>query len=442
MPLGGGLITVLASPFGVAAKEAAGVGVALAEEVKNEVDKALAKPYPLLKHVRRILEEAFRSQMLFEVGEGLSLITCRKGPGEYTLAVSNNTWRQQALKVVSHCGRIESIRELAVDQSEKGAVGYLPKGLEKMNLGVSNEENIAGGDIRIFAVQVSEENVEEIAHVVPLVRPHGRALLLREPRSIKEEVLARPCFFEHFDSVVVDWRYLRGREKEELQRESGWIDLQGLKLFIDLSSGINLYPDLRLVDNIREDYLASLAAIEEVMGKMEALSAQDLILSLHRYPENNFTEEQSWQSFERTLRHLCERAMRREVSVHLRLRVSTPPENLKKAVEFVGRVGAANLRLAPSTAFILAKKTDLQEATRLLEGQVGLWLVDTPQLDIAGKVWNGNGLIRGYPDRQSLTKILAIAPQAPLVLDVVYKNHDEEYLDAKFLQEILTAQGA
>jgi hypothetical protein len=242
--------------------------------------------------------------------------------------------------------------------------------------------------------------------------------------------------------VVVDWRYLRGREKEELQRESGWIDLQGLKLFIDLSSGINLYPDLRLVDNIREDYLASLAAIEEVMGKMEALSAQDLILSLHRYPENNFTEEQSWQSFERTLRHLCERAMRREVSVHLRLRVSTPPENLKKAVEFVGRVGAANLRLAPSTAFILAKKTDLQEATRLLEGQVGLWLVDTPQLDIAGKVWNGNGLIRGYPDRQSLTKILAIAPQAPLVLDVVYKNHDEEYLDAKFLQEILTAQGA
>jgi len=139
---------------------------------------------------------------------------------------------------------------------------------------------------------------------------------------------------------------------------------------------------------------------------------------------------------------LCERAMRREVSVHLRLRVSTPPENLKKAVEFVGRVGAANLRLAPSTAFILAKKTDLQEATRLLEGQVGLWLVDTPQLDIAGKVWNGNGLIRGYPDRQSLTKILAIAPQAPLVLDVVYKNHDEEYLDAKFLQEILTAQGA
>jgi len=316
-------------------------------------------------------------------------------------------------------------------------VGYLPEGLEKTPLGVSDEGHIAGGDMRIFAVRVKEENVEGIAHVVPPARPHGRALPLREARSIKEEVLARPSFFEHFDSVVVDWRYLRGREKEDLERESGWIGRQGLKLLIDLSSGINLFPDLRLVDNRREDYLASLAAIEEVMGKMEILSAHDLILSLHRYPENNFTEEQTWQSFAITLGQLCERARRRDVTVHLRLSVGKPPEDLKKAVEFVGRVGAANLHLAPGTAFLLAKKVELQEATRLLGGQVGLWLVNTPQIDIAGQVWNGNGPIRGYQDSQSLAKILAIAPEAQLVFDVLYKNHDEEYLDAKSLQQIL-----
>jgi hypothetical protein len=434
---GEGRITVLASPFGVGAKEAKGVGMTLAEEVVNGVDKPLAKPYPLLKHVRRILDEDFRRPMLFEVGEGLSLITCRKGAGEYTLGVSNHAWRQQPLKIVSHCGRIESLRELALDPSEKGAVGYLPEGLEKTPLGVSDEGHIAGGDIRIFAVRVKEENVEEIAHLAPPPRPRGWALPLRGARSIKEEVLARPSFFQHFDSVVVDWRYLRGREKEILERESGWIGLQRLKLLIDLSSGIDLYPDLRLVDNRREDYLASLAAIEEVMGKMEILSAHDLILSLHRYPENNFTEEQAWQSFAITLRQLCERAGRRKVTVHLRLSVGKPPEDLKKAVEFVGRVGAGNLRLAPSTSFLLAKKVELQEGTRLLKGQVGLWLVNAPQLDIAGQVWNGNGPIGGYQDGQSLAKILAIAPQAPLVFDVLYKSHDQEYLDAKSLRQIL-----
>jgi len=30
---------------------------------------------------------------------------------------------------------------------------------------------------------------------------------------------------------------------------------------------------------------------------------------------------------------------------------------------------------------------------------------------------------------------------APLVFDALYKNHDEEYLDAKFLEKILTPQG-
>ena len=32
--------------------------------------------------------------------------------------------------------------------------------------------------------------------------------------------------------------------------------------------------------------------------------------------------------------------------------------------------------------------------------------------------------------------MLAIAPDAPLVLDAVYKNQDEEYLDNKALREI------
>jgi len=103
-------------------------------------------------------------------------------------------------------------------------------------------------------------------------------------------------------------------------------------------------------------------------------------------------------------------------------KVHAPP-----AVEFVRRVGASNLRLAPSTVFLPAKKVDLQEASNLLNGQVGLWLANTAQTDIAERVWNGNGPIRRYQDSQSLSKILAIASEAPQVFDVLYKNHDAEF---------------
>jgi len=439
MPFGKGDITVLASPFGVSAKETEGVGALLAGQLQNEVDKPLPNPYPLLKHARAILDEALRAQMLFAAGEGLSLITCRKGPGEYTLGVTNNSWSARPFKIISRCGPIESIRELSLDQSEKGAQGQLPEGLEKSHLGVSDDKNIAGGDVRIFAVRVKEENIDAIAHVVPPARPRGRALPLRRARSLKEEVLLRPTFFEHFDSIVMDWRYVQERDPDQLKRESAWIRLQRLGCLVDFTSGINLFPDLCLVDNSELDYAASMAAIEGVMAKMEALEVRHLILSLNRQPENNFTRDQTWQSFAQTLRRICERAQEQQSTVHLRLSVGAPSQDLRRVVELTSKVDAPNFRLAPSTALLLSRKNDMAEFTGQLQGKIGLWLVSAPRIDLAGRVWNINAPIRECNDPRALAQILALAPEAPLVFDANYKDLDDEYLDARFLQEILPA---
>jgi hypothetical protein len=435
MPFGKGSITVLASPFGVGSKEIEGVGATLAGQLQNEVDKPLPKPYPLLKHVRAILDGALRAQMLFAAGDGLSLITCRKAPGAYTLGITNNSWSSRPFKIISHCGPIESIRELSLDQSEKGAVGQLPEGLEKSDLGASDDKKIAGGDVRIFAVRVTEENIEAIAHVAPSARPRGRALPLRRARSLKEEVLLRPTFFEHFDSIAIDWRYLQEREPDQLKRENAWIRLQGLGCVVDFTSGINLYPDLRLVDNIELDYAASMAAIEGVMAKMEALEMRHLILSLNRQPENAFTRDQTWQSFAQTLRRICEKARAQQATVYLRLAVGAPTQDLKRVAALAGQVGASNFRLAPSTALFLSRKYDMAEFTEKLKDKVGMWLLSSPRTDLAGRVWDANAPIRECADRRALAQILALAPEAPVVFDAVYKNLDDEYLDAKFLLE-------
>jgi sugar phosphate isomerase/epimerase len=261
-------------------------------------------------------------------------------------------------------------------------------------------------------------------------------LPLRVARSLKEEVLIRPTFFEHFDSVVVDWRYLQERDTEQLKRERAWIDLQGLVCLVDFTSGINLYPDLRLVDNSEPEYAASLAAIAGVMAKMGALEARHLILSLHRQPENNFTRDQTWQSFARTLRRICERAREQQATVHLRLTAGAPTQDLTRVAELAGRVGAPNFRLAPSTALLLSRKNAAAEFAPLKD-KVGLWLLSAPHMDVAQKVWDVNAPIRECNDRRALAQILALAPDAPLVFDAVYSNHDEEYLDAKFLREAL-----
>jgi len=417
---GKGRVVALASTFGVEA-------VTVAGPVKSEIDKALPKPYPLLRHVRMLLEDALGEQQLFEVGDGLAFIVCRKAPGDYTIGITNNSWSERPLRIASRCGTIESVKELPLDVSEKEAEGYRPESMTA-SPGQSGPNTIAGGDVRIFSVRVREENVEEIPHVALPPRPQGRILALRGIRSLQEGILLRPEFFQHFDGVVVDWTYLRDRERATLERESGWIRRQKLRVVADLTSGLNLYPDLRLIDNIESDYAASMAAIEGVLEKMKILGARDLILSLHRFPENNFTDEQTWAAFEQTLQRLSKNAAALDVTLYLRLEPPKPPRDGAEAAKFLARVGASNLKLAASTA--LPSGGALPP-----ELKPGLWLVSASNRDIGGAVWNRNAPVAGSGQEEEVLKALKQAPEAPIVFDAVYRNRDEEYRDASLLEQ-------
>lgn len=431
VPCGRGRVTFLASPFGVK------LDVPPGQSLRSETDHPLPKPYALDRKVRRELEMVFRSQQLFEVqGEGLSFVTCRKRAGEFTIGIANNTWREQPFALLSRCGKIESFRELPLDQSEKGAVGRTPESLEASKLGRNSEHTIAGGDVRIFAVSVKEERVEEVAHVPPPARPHGVILPLRRVTSIKEEILSRPTFFEHFDGVCVDWSYLHHREKAVLQNEAAWLKRQGLRLVVDLTSGLNLYPTLRLTDNVHGDYVASMAIISNVFAKMEILGARDFILSLHRHPENNFTDEQTRASFATALKALATEAAGRGITLHLRLEWNKPPRGLAEGLEWLDRVGATNVKLAASLPQLAVNPPTGETAGRLKD-KLGLWLVGGMQKDVAGKVWDTHAPNHGSPNPDSLAKAAALSPKTPLLLDALYLGPDEEYLEAVALKTAL-----
>ena len=429
---GKGRIIMLAAEYGITSSPQT-------QQLESRVDISLPSPYPLLEHVSRILNRVLKSQVIFEVSPRLHLITCRKGPGEYTLGVFNNTWHELPLQISSRCGQIESLRELALDQSEKGAVGYTPEGIDPASLGRSTDTTIAGGDVRIFAVKVRETNVVEIAQVRPPARAHGRFLPLRKLSSLQEEILARPTFFEHFDGMVVDWRYLHDREPAALTAESGWLARQGLRIAADLSSGIDLYPTLRLIDNLPTDYAASRVTIANVLAKMEILGARDLILSLHRHPENNFTDEQTDAAFEATLKALAQEAGAHQVTLHLRLAFGKPPWNLDEGLRWLDRVGAPNLKLAPSTA-LLAGQTPSPALAERLKGRLGFWLVAAPRRDIAGQLWDAHAPVSAFKDKEIIARWLSLATEVPVVLDAVLEGQAEEYQEAAALQTLLRPQ--
>ena len=236
--------------------------------------------------------------------------------------------------------------------------------------------------------------------------------------------------------MCVDWRILHEREKAALQKEARWLKRQGVRIIVDLSSGLNLYPTLRLLNNVPADYEASMAIWSEVLAKMELMGARDLVFSRHRDPENNVTGEQANAGYWSTLKDLAAQAAARGVTLHLRVGPGKPPRNFAEAFHYLDPVNAPNLKLAIGTAMLGRQPLDNQLLARM-QGRVGIWLVAGQRADIAGKVWDTHAPFHSLRDLRTTAQWMATAPAAPQILDAVYGNQDEEYLDAVTLDQIL-----
>ena len=79
---------------------------------------------------------------------------------------------------------------------------------------------------------------------------------------------------------------------------------------------------------------------------------------------------------------------------------------------------------------LLAAKSNPQQVADALKDRLGLWLVNTPAFDVAGKMWNAYGPIAGSNREEELAGLLRLNPDVPVLTDVPYENQDQEYLDA------------
>lgn len=423
-----GKITVFASPFGLSSNPR--------DLPKSSIDSTFKTPFPLLNHVKLILGDIFSKNEIFSVGEELSLITCRKSKGEFSVAVCNNSWLEKPLQITSNAGKIIKITELPLDCSEQKAIGFLPKNFVNKT-GKNTGKTIAGGNIRIFTIKIEENNIEDIQFIQPVPNPVNRGLTLRNISSIKEEILLRPTFFQHFDRIIIDWKYLLEKEKSTLANESGWIKRQGLKLIVDFSSGINLFPDLRLVNNDSIEYNRSMEAIKSVIDKMAVLGASDLILKTHRGIENNFTMEEFDKSLQQTLKEICQYSMKYKINVNWRQMIfgSRNPEKLDSAL--VRSINEPNLYVSPVTALILGNPDKFEKNLALLKNlKFRILLVAAPEKDIYGTLWNINKPINDFPDKQALKQLLLSNPESALILDGLYTGSDEEYKDTKTIENL------
>ena len=446
---GGGSLIVFATPFAISSNVVA--------KPSSLIDVTLPSPYPLLDHARVLLDVILTNATLFTSSANLSLVPTYIDEDHFYLLVSNPELKQQPLKLLSPQGTITSVEEVPLDQSEKGAVGYLPDGFEGTDIGHSTNTTIAGVDTRLFKLTLSSDSLHILPKVKPKPRPTGVALHLRHiDHSIRYEILLRPSFFQHYDSIVVDYSYLITKDEDFLRQESQWLQQQKVSVYVDASPSIDLFPNLRLVNNSAIPFNQSFQSMLALMKKMNVLGSSELILSLHRIPENDITTFQTLASFNTTLHLLLMYASELGVQLHMQDAVKNPFTNELDLSLWLNVSGLSSMKIVLNTAILLE-----QELTPTLEALIAqhssIVLINAPAFDMFNTRYSVNipvantdpstqnrlqvliqkmCSLRGYCPYSSSTHT-ASETIYPLVTDGYFMTPDEEYLDVRFLENIL-----
>ena len=415
----------------------------MAEGTREECP--LPKPFPLLPEARRILDGVFREQMIFGTSpepsaNGLSLVTCRRGKGDYTVCVLNNTWTARPFALTAHAGRILSVEELPIPADERGAVGFAPNALSNVVVGADSDGTIAGGGVRTFRVRLDEgAAVSEIPYQAPPPNPTNRTLVLRDLAGpVKEAVMARPTFFRHYDGVMLEGRYLMARDRADLVAQTDWLRKQGLRVSVDFSDVFNLFPGYRLVENDTNETARAAAAFASALDKMAALGARDMVVALHRAPENNMKWSEFERNMPRVLKRLCRDAAARGITVYLRespLRLTGSLPVLRLWIE---RIGEPNLRPAPALAAeMLVHGGDAAKiAQAIADFDAPFWFVAGAARDLHGQLVSLHEPLAAQTFAKDVRPLVEALGRkgAGLVFDALYPDADAEYRDARLFE--------
>ncbi len=424
--IGSGKVTLLLSPFGINTQP---VYEGLPD---TGIDKPLPMPFVPLEHIEKAVGHALSDQQIFSVGhDDLGFITCRKGTGRYTLGVFNNQLDQRPLRITTLRGTLQNVRELQLEQGEKKQVGYWPHGMQDNDPGVSSESSIAGGDIRLFDVQIKESDLRVLSRVTAPAAVRDRMIAFRGLSDLKEFILARPTFFQHFDGVKIDYTYLLKRDAKQVERERGWISRQKLRVVVDFTPGANLYPDLALLDTLKFRYDESIEQVDDVLEKMRILGATQGLFSLHRPPENNFTYEQAAERFKAGLEDVCGRAASRGIELAMQHGMLEHPlkwrGSVAETLQLIAETGLSNLRFALNLSHRAHNGPSLSEAIAAAGHRLAMVLLSSMQKDILGQAYDPHAPLReSQPDLGLLRGLNAIQ-----ILDVDYQDWNDAYLDVR-----------
>ena len=405
-------------------------------------EKPLPRAHPLSPAARAALDREFRAQMIFGTSRtceanGLSFVTCRKARGEYTVLVINNTWRELPLKLHAFAGKVKRVVEQKVPSREKSAVGYFPTFVEVPNPGANTAKTIAAGGVRVFRITMDESGaIDPMPEVEPRPNTRNTTLFLHNVAGpIKREILRRPTFARQYDSVMVDWKSILSRDDEDLAEQTNFLKLQQIGVMVDLSNGLDLFPNLRFIENDPNETPRVAHKLKRLIDKMAIVGAKDLAITLHARPAN-MNQADFETAFVEYAKRFCKACAEKGIHVHVRGENSRGLGSFQRLADLVDRIGEPNCTMAPRL------ESEMRRCAMNIKGspavlrkiKAPLWYVSAGGIDE-----NRQGLSSAAPlnscgvDENILMDNLRALHESAgrVVFDAVYPDLDSEYRDVR-----------
>jgi len=206
---------------------------------------------------------------------------------------------------------------------------------------------------------------------------------------------------------------------------------------VDFTSGLNVFPDLRIVDNTPAAYQKSMAAIYDTMNKMPFLNSKDMIMCLHEEVPGS-DDYDYWASLNITFTKISREATSLGLSIHIRDTLKSP-RNLNDTYYWFRGLNVNNIFMAPTTAHLIDDEYLPQQISFIIM-RSKILLLNAPTYDLLNRLYSENAPLTALTTNGGdlTSQYISMAQKYGLwmVYDGIYKNLDDEYLDVKMFASL------
>lgn len=450
---GKGKVSLIASPYGINSeklcecipkeretKYLVGEDI-VTEKILTAVDNIDGKNIPMfydyLSVIKQYLGECLNIEKIIDTtNRNLQCIVNVYKDGSLSATIVNNGPSVQRFDFMAKGGELTIIAEMDVTGLPEGARGCYPKysqNISAVEEGMG-ELSIKPWDIRIFRLKLDGWKLKNRAIEPSKDDTQGRILALRNISSLKTEMLANPTFKQHFCGVKLDASYIMEKDAEWLRKEAEFIKRHKVDVIVDFSSMLNHYPQMSLLDNVKERYEENKKAIAEVFKKSALFGCRKVVFMLHRNAENHITPADAIDTFERSIKNICSEAEKYSITVYLQN--GTKGRMLKtteETVEFIDRLNTANLKFAYNICHSLTLREEPFDILKKYHEKINGVMISAPECDDYGQYSDSHSPVfeSQYSEvvKEFMVELRREHSSDFICQDAIYKDWNEVYLD-------------